>query len=67
MGFGLLLVLAVYVLSIGPAKKLAHAGYLPSGFVDGLYQPLRVVDGTPIQSALIWYLQLWFPAKYVGD
>ncbi len=67
VGWGLALLLAVYVLSIGPAKRLSRAGYLPSDFVDGFYQPLNIVNGTPLQSALIWYLQLWFPPAYVGD
>jgi len=61
------LVLAVYVLSIGPVKRLERGGYLPSKPVEAFYQPLSIVNGTPLESALIWYLELWFPPSYIGD
>ena len=64
---GVFLILTIYVLGIGPVKKLELAGYIPSKVVEVVYQPLRVVNGTPLESALIWYLQLWFPPAYVGD
>jgi hypothetical protein len=63
----LFLLLVAYVLSIGPVKKLELAGYLPSKLVEIAYRPLRIVNGTPLESVLIWYLQWWFPPKYIGD
>ena len=63
----LFLVLAGYALSVGPMTKLAFAGYLPRRVLDVLYQPLNVVNGTPLETARIRYLQLWFPATYKGD
>jgi hypothetical protein len=61
------LVLVLYVLSIGPVKRLEVAGYLPRKTVDILYQPLAIINGTPLETGLIWYLELWFPPSYVGD
>jgi hypothetical protein len=64
---GLFLLLALYALSIGPITKLAFAGYLPRRAVGILYQPLNVVNGTPLETARLRYLQLWFPPTYKGD
>jgi len=64
---GLFLLLATYALSVGPATKLAFAGYLPRRIVNAVYEPLNLVNGTPFETVRIWYLQLWFPPVYTGD
>jgi hypothetical protein len=57
----------VYALSIGPVTKLACAGYLPRKIVDAIYAPLNVVNGTPLETVRLRYLELWFPPSYIGD
>jgi hypothetical protein len=64
---GLFLVLALYVLSVGPATRLAVSGHLPRKFVQTFYQPLAIVNGTRLESLRLWYMQLWLPPTYVGD
>jgi hypothetical protein len=63
----LFLLVAVYVLSIGPVTKLALAGCIPRKLVDAVYTPLNVVNGTCLETVRIWYLELWFPPSYIGD
>ena len=64
---GLFLLTTMYALSVGPVTKLAFAGYLPRKVIGMIYQPLNVVNGTPLETVRIRYLQLWFPPAYTGD
>ena len=57
------ILLSLYVLSVGPAVRIAIAADSPAayGIVDRLYDPLRVVYESvpPLQGPLDWYIELW--------
>lgn len=64
-----LLVLVVYVLSVGPAYKLESKGLFPNSALETLYAPLEVLGRTEAGGAVLgWYVfDLWqvpFPVIY---
>jgi hypothetical protein len=61
-----LVALVTYVLSIGPAEKLVHAGIIPFSTALAVYSPLiSVTKGCPPAKRLIsWYIDLWDTPPY---
>jgi hypothetical protein len=58
------ILLVLYVLSIGPQRWLYKRGYLgqnPEPAILAFYWPLRVVADhcEPIRTALVWYGSFW--------
>ena len=60
-----LVVVALYVRSVGPAQQLAYNGWLTGSvldFADAFYSPLDLVHRhgpDMIRVALDWYSRLW--------
>jgi hypothetical protein len=56
-----LLLVALYVLSVGPVGWLAVHGMLPGplSMWEALYKPLEALDGTPLQGPLDAYQNWW--------
>jgi hypothetical protein len=56
----ILAVLAIYFLSVGPVvRHYRHSGKSPPQWVEDLYQPLEMLDGSPLHPVLDSYLALW--------
>ena len=62
---GLVTLLVIYVLSVGPAARWAHDKHDPRyyHYVDSFYAPVLWVcgDAKPTRSMLIWYVKVWDP------
>ena len=60
-GSVLLILLAAYVLSIGPAYRLVFDGYLDPSWLSRLYFPINwLCDKVGVLGALLqWYIDLW--------
>ncbi len=58
-----ILLLVLYVLSIGPVGRLVMAGYLSEHVYLALYAPLVFASRNSklCQDALTWYDSLWGP------
>lgn len=53
-----------YVLSIGPAARLADQGHIEMSVADAVYFPLKWLhDHTPLRGPLEWYVELWVPGR----
>jgi len=59
----IILVPLFYVLSIGPAQRLAAMPGINPDILIVIYAPLRFVADNcpPIKSVLRWYVDLWMP------
>ncbi len=59
-----LVLVSVYMLSVGPAVWLQTRGYIGAGRLQTIYQPVVAVANTcqPLNNALHWYLTLFAPA-----
>src|SRR5262245_31384713 len=55
----------LYVLSIGPAARLAWRGYYSISYYHAAYHPLYdFCNQCPVlDDALAWYVKLWLPLK----
>jgi hypothetical protein len=71
LGWALLVLLVLYVLSIGPVNRMnvrAHdsvPGYSTPAAIGAFYEPLLSVYDVapePVQDVMIWYVELWDPA-----
>ena len=65
LAIGLVALLVIYVLSVGPVARWAYYKHdLRYGsYVDSFYAPVLWVGGQakPIRSTLVWYVNLWNP------
>ena len=54
-------VLALYVLSVGPAWWLVMHGYLSKGIFDPIYYPLHrsIFYVHVLRAPYLWYMDLW--------
>jgi len=59
------LLLALYVLSSGPAMRLYWNGYVSFPTIRMLYKPIFWIakNSEPIGQWYDWYLNLWFPGS----
>ena len=67
---GLLLLLpAIYVLSIGPAVRLIHMGWLNESAAEVVYTPLialtEICSPGPVEDGLTVYVEWWEPPSSV--
>jgi len=65
---GLLLLLpALYFLSVGPAVRLIYAGWLGESTAEVVYKPLILLSDSwsPAESVLSAYVELWEPPTAV--
>lgn len=71
MGMTIVMLLAIYVLSIGPTVWLLASGKVPSWIGTALmfpYFPLILIAfvSDSARDLLNWYIQLWAPNASVG-
>jgi hypothetical protein len=59
----IVLALAIYVLSIGPAIRLALTGVIGESFIATTYKPLEFTAQhcRPLDLFLMWYIDKWRP------
>jgi hypothetical protein len=61
------ILLLVYVLSAGPAVKLADANIIPFSIVLTIYSPLETLGDVcpPAKRLLAWYVGLWETPRHL--
>ena len=57
----------LYVLSVGPAIRLAEEGWLSKASISKMYRPLGLIRGTPLEKLLNIYVRFWLPPPKLID
>jgi hypothetical protein len=60
----LVVLVLLYLLSIGPAFLLWERGYISENFLSSFYAPVSWAAGNcrPFKDIMTWYVHLWWSA-----